>query len=151
MKRIKRLTALCFCAVIILTGCTKFGTAVVSINEDYTYDSANNEVTVTAIITNDGGCSYYREQGFCFRQDTFPKLNDVFSDTVRVFDNYDPLTLTDTFSKTFMLPLVDTTYWVCAYVKNNAGVSYSKAIQVSTKIPDSTETEKYLFNLNHIK
>ena len=150
MRHLKKITALCFCAIVLLTGCTKFSSAIVSI-EDCSYNSTDSLLTVTAIITNDGGCSYYREQGFCFRQDTFPKLNDVFSDTVRVFDNYDPLTLTDTFSKTFMLPLVDTTYWVCAYVKNNAGVSYSKAIQVSTKIPDSTETEKYLFNLNHIK
>lgn len=137
MKRIKRLTALCFCAVISLTGCTKFGTAVVSINEDYTYDSANKEVTVTAVITDPGGCLYYREQGFCFRQDTFPSLYDVYSDTVRVYDHHDPLTLSDTFSKTFMLPLVDTTYWVCAFVKNSAGVSCSKAIQVSTKSSNS--------------
>ena len=81
MKRIKRLATLCFCAVTLLTGCTKFGTAVSEIS---TYNYKNKQLTINAVITDNGGCDYYMEQGFCYRLDTFPNLNDVFSTQVIV-------------------------------------------------------------------
>ena len=133
MKRIKRLAALCFCAVTILTGCTKFGTAVSEIN---TYNYKDRQLAVTAIITDNGGCDYYMEQGFCYRLDTFPSLNDVFTTQVKVNTRSEA----DTFSATFTLPLVDTTYYVCAYVKNSAGLSYSNVKKVSTNPEDYPET-----------
>ena len=135
MKRIKRLTALCFCAVIILTGCTKFGTAVSEISS---YNYKNKQLTVNAIITDNGGCDYYMEQGFCYRQDTFPNLNDVFSTQVIANTHSEE----DSFSATFSLPEADTSYYVCAYVKNNAGLSYSNVKKISTHPEDYPETEE---------
>ena len=119
MKQIKRFVALCFCSVILLTSCTKFGTAVSTIK---IIDYQDKELTVEAVIDDRGGCRYYIEQGFCYRQDTFPNLNDLFTTKVKV-NGYSEA---DTFLATFSLPS-DTTYWVCAYVKNSAGLSYSNA------------------------
>ena len=135
MKRIKRLTALCFCTVIMLTGCTKFGTAVSEISS---YNYQNRQLTINAIITDNGGCDYYMEQGFCYRMNTFPSLNDVFSTQVIVNTHSE----TDTFSATFSLPEIDTSYFVCAYVKNNAGLSYSNVKRISTHPEDYPETEE---------
>ena len=134
MKQIKRLAALCFCSVILLSGCTKFGTAESEITS-YTYK--DKHLTVHAKITNNHGCDYYMEQGFCFRQDTFPKLNDVFTTQVKVSD----YTEVDSFSTTLILPEVDTSYYVCAYVKNSAGLSYSKVEKVSTNPADYQDNE----------
>jgi len=38
------------------------------------------------------------------------------------------------FEWTYDLPMVDTVYYVCAYVKTNAGISYSEIDSVSTII-----------------
>ena len=102
---------LCFCAAILLAGCTKYGTAVSTIT-DYSY--ANKQLTVNALVTDDGGCDYYMEQGFCYSLFCPPNLTDI----------------------TFTLPLADTAYYVCAYVKNSAGLSYSDAVKVSTNPAD---------------
>ena len=155
MKQLKNIGTLGFFAIVMLTGCNKFGTAEVSIIEKDTtnpfYNRDTKELTVTAIISDDGGCSYYREQGFCYRLDTFnlPNLNDVNSHIEIVPDNNNPLTLTDTFMKTFMLKgkgdtiiSVDTVYSVCAYVKNSAGVSYSNVVKRSTKRAKNLGKEK---------
>ena len=91
MKQLKRLTALCFCAVALLSGCTKFGTAVSEITAT---EYENKMLTVTAMVTDNGGCDYYMD--------------------------------------TFTLPMVDTAYYVCAYVKNSAGLSYSPPVRVPT-------------------
>ena len=118
-----------------LTGCTKFGTAVSEIN---TYNYKDKQLAVTAIITDNGGCDYYMEQGFCFRQDTFPNLNDVFTTQVIVNTHSEA----DTFTAKFSLPIEDTTYYVCAYVKNSAGLSYSNVKKISTHPEDYPETKE---------
>ena len=135
MKHLKRLTVFCLCAMTSLVGCTKFGTAVSEISS---YNYKNKQLTVNAIITDNGGCDYYMEQGFCYRLDTFPNLNDVFSTQIKVNTHSE----VDTFSATFTLPLADTTYFVCAYVKNSAGLSYSNVKKVSTNPEDYPETEE---------
>jgi len=125
MKLLKRLTAICFCAVTLFAGCTKFGTAVSEIT-DTKYE--NKQLTVTALITDDGGCKYYREQGFCYSLFCPPNLNDIYTTGVCVNHNSDSAS----FTATFTLPMVDTAYYVCAYVKNSAGLSYSPAVKVPT-------------------
>lgn len=133
MKKIKGLLVLCVSAMVLLTGCVKFGTAVSEIS---TYSYKDRQLTVNALVTDNGGCDYYMEQGFCYRLDTFPSLNDVFSTQVKVNTRSEA----DTFSATFTLPLVDTTYYVCAYVKNSAGLSYSNVKKISTNPEDYPET-----------
>ena len=125
MRQLKRLTALCFCAVTLLAGCTKYGTAV-SVITNTNYE--NKLLTVSALITDDGGCDYYVEQGFCYSLFTPPNLNDIYTTQVEVARNSE----IDTFSATFTLPMVDTAYYVCAYVKNSAGLSYSPVVRVPT-------------------
>ena len=125
MRHLKMITALCLCAVALLAGCTKYGTAVSTITP-VKYE--NKQLTVTALVNDNGGCDYYMEQGFCYSLFSPPTLTDVTSTQVKVC-NYSEV---DTFSATFTLPLVDTAYYVCAYVKNSAGLSYSNIIRVST-------------------
>ena len=135
MKKIKGLLVLCVSAMVLLTGCVKFGTAVSEISS---YSYKDRQLTVNALVTDNGGCDYYMEQGFCYRLDTFPSLNDVFSTQVKVNTRSEA----DTFSATFTLPLVDTTYFVCAYVKNSAGLSYSNVKRISTHPEDYPDPEE---------
>ena len=125
MKQLKRLTTLCFCAALLLAGCTKFGTAVSTITDT---DYKNKQLTVTALVTDNGGCDYYMEQGFCYSLFCPLSLTDIYTTQVKV-NGYSEV---DTFSATFTLPMVDTAYYVCAYVKNSAGLSYSPAVRIST-------------------
>lgn len=135
MKQLKKIAVFSLCVVTLLTGCTKFGTAVSEISS---YTFKNNQLTVNATITDNGGCDYYMEQGFCYRLDTFPSLNDVFTTQVIVNTH----TEDETFSATFSLPVADTTYFVCSYVKNSAGLSYSNVKRISTNPDDYPETEE---------
>jgi len=127
MKQLKRLTALCFCAVALLSGCTKFGTAVSEITAT---EYENKMLTVTAMVTDNGGCDYYMEQGFCYSLFCPPNLTDIYTTEVNVGHTI-PADST-VFSATFTLPMVDTAYYVCAYVKNSAGLSYSPPVRVPT-------------------
>ena len=140
MKRIKRSLAICFCAVAVFSGCTDFSTATIDTitEKNFEYDTASKELTGTAMISDNGDCLYFREQGFCYRLDTFPSLNDVFSTQIMVKKD----TLTDTIKATFPLPYVDTSYYVRAYVKNCAGLSYSNVVKIEIKSPESTEPEQ---------
>ena len=129
MKQIKRLTALSICAIFLLAGCTKYGTAVSTINS---YSYANRQLTVNAIVIDKGGCDYFMEQGFCYSLFCPPSINDVTSTQVKVHD----YTEIDSFSAVISLPLLDTAYYVCSYIKNSAGLSYSDVVKVSTKASD---------------
>ena len=134
MKQLKRTIALCFCAAMLLCGCTKYGTAVSTITS---YSYGNKQLTVNALVTDDGGCDYYREQGFCYSIFSLPDMNDIFTTKVVVSTHSE----VDTFSATFTLPLADTAYYVRSYVRNSAGLSYSDVVKVSTNPLDYPETE----------
>jgi len=125
MKHLKWIAAVCLCTVTLLTGCTKFGTAV---SEITSVNYENKQLTVNALVTDDGGCDYYIEQGFCYSLFCPPNLNDIYTTDVNV-TKYSEI---DTFSAVFTLPMVDTAYYVCAYVKNSAGLSYSPVVKVPT-------------------
>ena len=129
MKQLKRLMTLCFCAAFMLTGCTRYGTAVSTIDS---FSYANKQLTVKAIVTDNGGCDYYMEQGFCYSFFCPPNLQDISTTQVKV-NGYSEI---DSFSATFTLPLADTAYYVCSYVKTSAGLSYSNAVRVSTNPAD---------------
>ena len=123
MKQLKRLTTLCFCAAVLLAGCTHYGTAVSTITST---EYENKQLKVTALVTDNGGCDYYMEQGFCYSLFSPPSLTDIYTTQVKV-NGYSEI---DSFSATFTLPLVDTTYYVRAYVKNSAGLSYSPVVEI---------------------
>jgi len=134
MKHLKIITVLCFCAAILLCACTKYGTAVSTITS---YSYKDKQLTINAMVTDNGGCDYYREQGFCYSLFTPPDMNDVYTTVVTVNTHSE----IDTFSATFTLPLADSAYYVRAYVKNSAGLSYSDVVKVSTNPFDYPETE----------
>ena len=133
MRHLNKIATLCFCAALLLVSCTKYGTAVSTIN--YSFDKATKQLTVNAQIIDNGGCDYYMEQGFCYSLFTPPDMNDIFTTQVKV-NGYSEV---DTFSATFTLPLADTAYYVRAYVKNSAGLSYSDVVKVSTNPSDYPE------------
>ena len=133
MRHLNKIATLCFFAALLLVSCTKYGTAVSTIN--YTFDKATKQLTVNAQIIDNGGCDYYMEQGFCYSLFTPPDMNDIFTTQVKV-NGYSEV---DTFSATFTLPLADTSYYVRAYVKNSAGLSYSDVKKVSTNPFDYPE------------
>ena len=133
MRHLNKIATLCFCAALLLASCTKFGTAVSTIT--YSFDKGTKQLTVNAQITDNGGCHYYMEQGFCYSLFTPPDMNDIFTAQVKV-NGYSEV---DTFSTTFTLPLADTAYYVRAYVKNSAGLSYSDVVKVSTNPSDYPE------------
>lgn len=125
MKQLKRLTTLCFCAVVLLAGCTRYGTAVSTITST---EYENKQLKITALVTDNGGCDHYMEQGFCYSLFSPPALTDIYTTQVKV-NGYSEV---DTFSATFTLPLVDTAYYIRAYVKNSAGLSYSPVVKITT-------------------
>jgi hypothetical protein len=133
MRHLNKIVTLCFCAALLLVSCTKYGTAVSTIS--YSFDKVTKQLTVNAQIIDNGGCDYYMEQGFCYSLFTPPDMNDIFTTQVKV-NGYSEV---DTFSTTFNLPLADTAYYVRAYVKNSAGLSYSDVKKVSTNPLDYPE------------
>jgi hypothetical protein len=126
MKKVKNIFMLCLAIITItMAGCQKFQPATVVL-KSCTADGKT--MTGSAEVTDNGGCTYFIEQGFCFS--IFDKLSasDVYT-TVEIINKS---TYDEQFEWTYDLPMVDTVYYVCAYVKTNAGISYSETIPVST-------------------
>ena len=131
MKHLKRITALCFCAAILLCACTKYGTAVSKVTA---YSYKDKQLTNNAMVTDNTNDNNRAKVESLF---TPPDMNDVYTTKVTV-NNHSEV---DTFSATFTLPLADSAYYVRAYVKNSAGLSYSDVVKVSTNPLDYPESD----------
>ncbi|MCQ2284853.1 MAG: hypothetical protein MJZ57_08130 [Bacteroidales bacterium] len=116
--------------VVVLTGCQKFDPATVEITSCIT---DGRTMYGTARITDNGGCSYFIEQGYCYSLFDTVSATEIYTTMVPVNYSTDSLT----FSWTEELPMADTIYYVKAYVKTNAGIAYSKTERVSTLINTS--------------
>lgn len=128
------MTYVCLTILLLLSGCSKFGTAVSEITSaEYERGTAHVEAT----INDDGGCKYYIERGFCYSLFKEPSLTDVFS-TTKIVDKDAPSDSL-TFSADLPLPLADSAYYIRAFVKNSAGLSYSNQVRVSTKMQNNNE------------
>ncbi|MCR4965670.1 MAG: hypothetical protein K6A41_08460 [Bacteroidales bacterium] len=124
----KNFFVLCFVALALcISGCQKFQPATVELKECI---ADGKTMTGTAVITDNGGCTYFIEQGFCFSIFDTLSVSDVYTTTEVVNKS----TFDEQFEWTFDLPMTDTVYYVCAYVKTNAGISYSKTEAVSTAV-----------------
>lgn len=131
----KRLQHAILVTVAILTtmvGCTKFEPATVTITS---CGADGKTMFGSARITDNGGCSYFIEQGFCYSLLDTVSVSEIYTTTVPVAYSTDSLG----FAWTAELPLADTTYYVRAYVKTNAGIAYSKLESVSTLINTNTD------------
>lgn len=126
-KTHKQIALLTLILITAFVGCTKFEPAKVEI----TSCTADGKTMMgAASITDNGGCSYFIEQGYCYSLFDTVAATDVYTTMVPVSYSTDSLM----FSWTGELPLEDTTYYVKAYVKTNAGISYSKTHTVNTII-----------------
>lgn len=115
-----------FISLFFFQSCAKFDPVDCSLNVDYNPDSVWTECHVT--ILDDGGCSYFTEQGYCVSFFGEPSIIDENS-TIEVINsggneiNY---------SWKMKLTEIDTTYYIRAYVKTNAGTGYSNIVSVTT-------------------
>lgn len=113
-------------SLFIMQSCAKFEPAECALNVDYNPDSVWTECHVT--ITNDGGCSYFTEQGYCVSFFQTPSMIDDNS-TVEVVNSGGKQI---NYSWKMKLTEIDTTYFIRAYVKTNAGTGYSNIVSVTT-------------------
>lgn len=116
--------------LLLGAGCTKFEPATVDISvTPITYPGACI-FDCKGTVTNNGGCKYFNEMGFLYslKPDPVYKGLDV---TTQVAEEDVEAT---TFDLTYQAPMLDTIYYVRAYVCTNAGTGYSEVKIVSTHI-----------------
>lgn len=118
--------------VVALIGCQKFEPVTCEITSCV---SDGTDMTGSARITDDGGTSHFAEQGFCYSLYDTLSATDVYTTMVPVVYSTDSLA----FSWSYNLPIADTVYYVCAYVKNNAGIAYSKSKKISTSTNNTSK------------
>ena len=137
MKKYLSVLILSF-VVLCLSGCAKFEPATIDLSVT---PMPVNEETVwfdcKGTVTNNGGCKYFNEMGFLFSFTDEPmyKGDDVI--TVAVEENIE----TTTFDYTHTSVMIDTVYFVRAYVCTNAGTGYSETKTVSTHIAPPAEAK----------
>lgn len=111
--------------VTLLVGCQKFERAQIEITNCH---ADGKVMTGSARITDDGGCPYFIEQGYCYSLFDTVSAAEVYTTMVPVIYSTDATE----FSWQSILPLADTVYYVRAYVKTNAGIAYSSVQSVNT-------------------
>ncbi len=127
MKNTKtNLFSLLFILLLISSGCERFDVATLKITYLDVTENAKG-IHCTAQVLDNGGCDYYVEQGFCYSLlDSVPDLNQLYTTVVPVAYTVNS-TAMDTFTwREENMEILDTTYFVRAYVKTNAGIAYSE-------------------------
>ena len=122
--------------VLCLSGCAKFEPATVDLT--VTPLPVGDEVIwldCKGTVTHNGGCKYFNEMGFLFSFTDEPMYKGDEVITVAVEENIE----TPTFDYTQTSVMMDTVYFVRAYVCTNAGTGYSETKMVSTHIPEPAE------------
>ena len=112
--------------ILIMQSCAQFEPVECELNVDYNPDSVWTECHVT--IKDDGGCSYFIEQGYCVSFFQTPSLIDENSTVEAVNSGVEQTT----YSWKMKLTEIDTTYYIRAYVQSNAGTGYSNIVSVNT-------------------
>lgn len=82
------------------------------------------------IITDGGGYDIFNEKGYCYAFHENPNVLDIKNSTI--------VPLTSPYKDWFFdwemnFPTPDTTYYLRAYVKNNAGIGYSNMLTIDTR------------------
>ncbi|MCQ2292036.1 MAG: hypothetical protein MJZ39_02605 [Bacteroidales bacterium] len=129
MKKTTKISAaLLLFITILFAGCSKFEPATVEITS---ISNTGKNLECTATITDLGGCTHIIEEGFCYSIFEDVLIPEMYTTTIPVAYN---LSAGDSlkFSLKETLPMADTVYYVRAYVKNNAGLSYSDIVKVNT-------------------
>ncbi|MBQ4355404.1 MAG: hypothetical protein II757_01955 [Bacteroidales bacterium] len=125
-----RLVSLCIgCLLLLVAGCTKFDPATVEAKVIPVTTSNQCIMDCEGTITNNGGCKYFNEVGFLFSLNPDPTYKGEEVTTIMMEDHDGKST---TFDVVYNAPLLDTIYYVRAYVCTNAGTGYSESEIVST-------------------
>jgi len=119
--------ALALVSAAIFATCQRFEPATIEISS---LSADGKLMTGTAKITDNGGCDYFVEQGYCYSIFDTLSASETYTTMVPVAYNSTEYS----FNWSRELPLSDTTYYVCAYVKTNAGIAYSKKKTINTTI-----------------
>ncbi len=122
------LTSLVLILFFLNNGCTKFEPAIVSLSVTPIVYPGTCLMDCKADISNNGGCKYFNEQGFCFSLNPNPTYKG--EDVITVISMEDVESTNYTLN--YPAPLLDTIYYVRAYVCTNAGTGYSDVVTVST-------------------
>lgn len=125
-KMSRKISVLLVLMALILLGCEKFVPAELHMTS--IYDPTNQTVTCKVVITDNGGCTNFTEQGGMFSLNDTPSHLDQYS-TVEVMEKNSKEMI---FEYKTRLPQVDVTYYIRAYVKTNAGTGYSNIIAIET-------------------
>lgn len=126
------------CVMLCLSGCAKFEPAIIDLSvTPMPVSSETMWLDCKGTVTDNGGCKYFNEMGFLFSftPDPVYKAEDVY--TVAVEENIE----TPTFDLTYTNVMIDTVYFVRAYVCTNAGTGYSETKTISTHITPPTSEE----------
>lgn len=126
----KNISTKVFSTIVILFLCIinscKFEPAELKLT--VTYDYEDNIVSGNATITDNGGCTNFTEQGAMFSLYKEPTLVDKYAEIECFNTNVE----NTSFEVLFKLPHYDTTFYVRAYVKTNAGIGYSNIVEIRT-------------------
>ncbi|HPT52498.1 MAG TPA: hypothetical protein PK740_04375 [Bacteroidales bacterium] len=118
-----------FC--IMNNGCTKFEPAIVNMSVTPIVYPNTCLIDCKADVTNNGGCKYFNEMGFCFSLKPNPTYKGEDVITVISMEDVE----STNFTLNYPAPLLDTIYYVRAYVCTNAGTGYSEVATISTYQP----------------
>lgn len=116
--------------LILGAGCSKFEPATVDLS--VTPISLENSYILDCkgAVTNNGGCKYFNEMGFLFSLTPEPTYKGQDVTTLVAEEDIEETK----FDMTYQAPLLDTVYYVRAYVCTNAGTGYSDVQIVSTHL-----------------
>ncbi|MBO4645335.1 MAG: hypothetical protein J5642_02335 [Bacteroidales bacterium] len=112
-----------------LAGCSKFEPATVTASVTPIVYPGNCIMDCKGTITENGGCKYFNEVGFLFSLAPEPTYKGENVTTLSMEEHDGKNTA---FNLTYNAPVMDTIYYVRAYVCTNAGTGYSDVQIVST-------------------
>lgn len=128
-KTVKISAVLLLLTTIFFASCSKFEPATVEITS---ITNTGKNVECTATIKDIGGCTHITEEGFCYSIFDTVLITETYTTTIPVAYNLSADEDSLKFSLKETLPMADTVYYIRAYVKNNAGLSYSEPVKVRT-------------------
>lgn len=121
--------ALIFGALLLLgSGCSKFEPAIVDLSVTPVVYPGTCILDCKGTVTDNGGCKFFNEMGFLYSLSPDPTYKGEEVTTIVAEEDIE----STTFDMTYNAPVLDTVYYVRAYVCTNAGTGYSETKIVST-------------------
>ncbi|MBP5557312.1 MAG: hypothetical protein J6X65_06410 [Bacteroidales bacterium] len=115
--------------LVLISGCTKFEPATVDASVTPISYPGTCIMDCKGTITENGGCKYFNEVGFLFSLTPEPTYKAEGVTTIAMEEHDGKST---TFNITYNGAMLDTVYYVRAYVCTNAGTGYSEAKIIPT-------------------